>query len=392
MLAGIRDNPRYNWLLVLGMLALIYLLINLWLRQFPISSFARTYVAQPVLWGLLAWAILIMPRYKTAGGFRIKNTLLQLALMIGFFQVLLYVIGGLFSSFGRSPYSFTPTGILTNLVFVGSMLVGMELSRAWLVNRLGKKHRFLALAFVAVLFTLLSLPLSRVMGIRPELASITYVNSTVLPTLAESMLATFLALLGGPLPAIAYRGILQGFWWFSPILPDLPWVFKGLFGVVVPIVGLVAANTLRTSGPGGRRNRPGKEGGLAGWIVTTVAAVAIIWFAAGLFPVHPTTIISGSMRPTLEVGDVVIVATVSPRLIEAGDVIQYREPGGIRSVHRVVEVQEIDGKLSFITQGDDNEEPDPNPVLPANLVGRMVFSVPRVGWASIAIREFFSPP
>ena len=389
---GIKDNPRYNWLLVLGLLALIYLLINLWLRHIPISSLARTYAVQPVLWGLLAWAILRLPGYRPTGGFRIKNTVLQLALMIGVFQIVLYFIGGFFSSFGRSPYSFSPTGILTNLLFVGSMLVGMELSRAWLVNRLGKKRPFLGLAFVAVVYTVLALPLARITGIRPEIESITYVNSTVLPTLAESMLASFLALLGGPLPAIAYRGILQALWWFSPILPDLPWAFKGLIGVIVPIVGLVAANTLRTSRR--RSPRPEREtkGSMAGWVVTTVFAVAIIWFAVGLFPVHPSTIISGSMRPSLEVGDVVIVAKVSPRVIEAGNVIQYREPGGIRSVHRVVEVQEIDGKQAFITQGDDNDEPDPNPVLPANLVGRVVFSIPRVGWASIAIREFIRGP
>ena len=139
----------------------------------------------------MAWAILVLPRYRTAGGLRVKAAVIQLALMIGFFQVLLYVIGGLFSSFGRSPYSFTPAGILINLVFVGPMLVGMELSRAWLVNQLGKKHTILALVFVSVLYTLLSIPLARIVGLTLELNSIAYVNSTILPTLAESLLASF---------------------------------------------------------------------------------------------------------------------------------------------------------------------------------------------------------
>ena len=135
---SLRDDPRYNRWLVFGLLAAIYCLINLGLPRLPIDPFARAYVIQPILWGLLAWAILVLPRYRTAGGLKVKAAIIQLALVIGFFQVLLYVIGGLFSSFGTSPYSFTPTGILGNLVFVGSMLVGMELSRAWLINRLGK--------------------------------------------------------------------------------------------------------------------------------------------------------------------------------------------------------------------------------------------------------------
>ena len=387
---SIKDNPRYNWLLVLGLLAAIYCLINLGLPRLSIDPFTRTYVIQPILWGLLAWAILVLPRYRTAGGLRVKAAIIQLALMIGFFQVLLYVIGGLFSSFGKSPYSFTPTGILTNLVFVGSMLVGMELSRAWLINRLGRKHTLLAVAFVAVLYTLLSIPLARITGLRPDLASISYMNSTVLPALAENLLASFLALLGGPLAAIAYRGILRAFWWFCPILPDLPWAFKGLIGVVVPIVGLVVANTLRASRPRHRHARREGEGSLAGWVVTTIIAVAIIWFAVGLFPVHPTTVISGSMRPTLDVGDVVIVIKVPADTVKPGDIIQFREAEGISTVHRVVEIQEIEGNMVFVTQGDDNRAPDSDLVLADNVVGKVIFNIPKVGWAAIAVKEFFT--
>jgi len=386
---SLRDDPRYNWWLVFGLLAAIYCLINLGLPRLPIDAFARTYVIQPILWGLLAWAILVLPRYRTAGGLRVKAVIIQLALIIGFFQVLLYVIGGLFSSFGRSPYSFTPTGILTNLVFVGSMLVGMELSRAWLINRLGKKHTLLALVFVAVLYTLLSIPLARITGLTLELDSITYVNSTVLPALAENLLASFLALLGGPLAAIAYRGIIQAFWWFCPILPNLSWAFTGLIGTVVPIVGLVLANSFRSSRRRPRQARREKEGSLAGWVVTTIVAVAIIWFAVGLFPVHPTTVISGSMRPTLDVGDVVIIAKVSADTVKPGDIIQFREAKGVTTVHRVVEIQESEGQRVFITQGDANSEPDANPVLAANVVGKVIFEIPKIGWAAIAVKEFF---
>ena len=242
---------------------------------------------------------------------------------------------------------------------------------------------------MAVLYTLLSIPLARITGLRPELASITYVNSTVLPVLAENMLASFLALLGGPLAAIAYRGILQAFWWFCPILPNLPWAFKGLIGVVVPIVGLVVANTLRASHPRQRHARREREGSLAGWVVTTIIAVAIIWFAVGLFPVHPTTVISGSMRPTLDVGDVVIIAKVPADSVKPGDIIQFREAEGITTVHRVVEIQEIEGNMVFVTQGDDNSKPDSDPVLADNVVGKVVFNIPKVGWAAIAVKEFF---
>jgi len=388
---NVRARTGYQWLFIFGLVIAIYCAINLALPNIPTDTFVRTYVLRPLLWGLLAWAVLAMPKYRPAAKLKVKSAIIQLALMIGFFQVLLYVIGGLFSSFGKSPYSFTPLGIFTNLIFVASMLIGMELSRAWLINHLGRRNTFPALVFVALLFTLLSIPLTQITGIRPELESITFLNSTVLPSLAENLLASLLALLAGPLAAIAYRGMLQGFWWFCPILPDLSWAFKGLIGTVVPIIGMVAVNSFYSAHASrGKPRRRAKEGGPVGWLITTIVAVVIIWFAVGLFPFHPALVASGSMQPAMDVGDVVIIAKVPADVIEEGDIIQFRRPEKVTVMHRVVEIQEVEGAKSFITKGDANSEPDKDPVIPANVVGKAVFTIRKVGWASIAVKQFFT--
>ena len=388
---SLRDDPRYNWWLVLGLLVGLYLLINLALPRLPIDTFVGTYVIQPILWGLLAWAILVLPKYRPAAKLKVKSAIIQLALMIGFFQVVVLVIGGLFSSFGKSPYSFTPLGIFTNLIFVGAMLIGMELSRAWLINRLGKRHTFLALAFVGLLFTLLSIPLTQIAGFTPTLESITFLNSTLLPSLAENLLATFLALLAGPLAAIAYRGMLNAFWWFCPILPDLPWAFKGLIGTVAPIIGMVVVNSFYSTQLGRSKTRKrAKEGFPVGWIITAIVAVVIIWFVVGLFPFHPALVGSGSMRPTMDVGDVVIVAKAPADVIKEGDIIQFRQAEKVTVMHRVVEIQETEGAKFFITKGDAIGQPDKDPVIPENVVGKVVFTIRNIGWVAIVIKGFFT--
>jgi signal peptidase len=335
--------------------------------------------------------VLFLPRYRTAAKLKDKSSIIQLALMVGFFQMVLIIIGGLFSGFGKSPYSFTPMGISTNLLFVAAMLFGMELSRAWLVNHLGRKHVFLALAFVAIIYTLLSVPLTQLTGIRLEVGSIDFINSTLLPSLAENLLATFLALLAGPIPALLYRGILQAFWWFSPVLPDLPWMFKGLIGTALPIVGLVLINSLYSPQTGPKKGKRAQSGSITGWIITTVAAVGIIWFAVGLFPIRPALVGSGSMEPKMYPGDVVIIAKVPADSIETGDVIQFRVPEEVTVMHRVIEIQETEaGSKVFITKGDANDEPDSEPVIPENVVGKAVMTVPKVGWASIIVKQFFT--
>jgi len=386
-----RARVGYHLWLVLGLVIAIYCMTNLVVPRLPISGFVASYVVQPILWGLLAWAIMVLPRYRPAAKFNVRSTIIQLALMIGFFQVLFYAIAGLFSNFGKSPYSFTPLGILTNLFFVALMLVGMELSRAWLINHLGKRHAFLALTFVGLLYTVLGIPLAQVSGIKPEVESITFLSSTLLPLLGENLLASLLALLAGPKASIAYRGMLQAFWWFCPILPDLSFAFKGLIGTTVPIIGMVVVNSFYSAkADRSKSRRRAREGFPVGWIFTSITAVVIIWFSVGLFPFHPSLVGSGSMEPTMYAGDVVIIVKTPTDTIEVGDIIQFRKTEKMTVLHRVIKIQETEGAKFFITKGDANTEPDTDPVIPQNVVGKLVLTIRKIGWASIVVKNFFT--
>jgi signal peptidase len=379
-----------RWL-VLGLIVAVYCIINLGLPRLPISGMVASYIINPVLWLLLGGVVFFLPRYKPIAKSSIRSTIIQLALMIGFFQVVLYGIGGLFSGFGKSPYSFTSLSLVRNAFLVVSTLAGMELSRAWLINHLGKHHTFLALAFVGVLYTLLGVSLAQIIGIRPQIESINFLNSTILPLLAENLLASLLALLAGPLASISYRGILQVFWWFCPILPNLSWAFKGLIGTAVPIVGLVAINSFYSIKVGRNKVRRQAEGGFpVGWIIVSIVSVVLIWFSVGLFPFHPSLVATGSMSPLIGAGDIVIIAKVPGENIKVGDVIQFRKGGGVTVIHRVIDIEETEGRKFFITKGDANDEADIDPVIPQNVVGKFVFAIRKIGWISIAVKSFFT--
>lgn len=91
-------------------------------------------------------------------------------------------------------------------------------------------------------------------------------------------------------------------------------------------------------------------------------------------------VMSGSMQPHLQPGDVVLVKEVSPAEIDRGDVITYQRPGEQPTTHRVVEVQDRGGLRFFETKGDANEDPDSEPVPSGAVVGREAFHVPYVGY------------
>jgi len=380
--------PPRDWLVVLSVVILVYLFLQKILPQISTGFFA-VYIIRPATWGLLAYYILRLPKYGSVLKPRYRSLLIKIALGVAAFQIYFSVIAGFLDKFGKNPCSLTLTMILLNFIFASSSLAGMELSRAWLINRLTRKPCTFIPFSTALFYTYLGLNTSKMPNLHSSLEMVTkFFGSDFLPLFMENLLASFFALWGGPIPALAYRGVIEAFNWFCPILPDLNWAMKAFTGTVVPVLGLVITQQLLKLNPARGKRESGE--GLVSITVLSVLAVIAIWFSVGVFPVRPTVIISGSMRPTIEIGDVAIIAELNPKLLKVGDIIQFRtEERPIPTVHRIIETRTGKKTAIFITQGDANNAPD-DPVRPQQVVGKVIFIVPKVGWATIAVRELFS--
>lgn len=95
------------------------------------------------------------------------------------------------------------------------------------------------------------------------------------------------------------------------------------------------------------------------------------------------TVLTGSMRPTMPPGTLIGVKPVDVDRIRIGDVITYQLESGLPAVvtHRVVSLSQTgDGRRTLRTQGDDNSAPDEDAVLPEQVRGVVVYSVPYLGY------------
>ena len=354
------------------------------------------YVFPSVCWGLLALATLWACGFKRIKSWFDKRVTIVAAL-VAIFYIIIYMDIGLFTGFGRSPLSFTPRFLMINFILVSSTLLGMELSRAYLIKSFGKRRPFLAIGLVTLLYSFISVSMIGLLSFSDPLALTRFLGTGLLPVIAVNLLASYLAFIGGPIASIAYRAPLMALTWFSPILPNLSWGIEALLGVMVPTVSFLAINqfiptaTLRRSGipaetKGFGRNR---RSSLRGWMMASVLCVLVVWASTGLLGVQPTTVLSGSMRPTMDVGDMAIFRDVPADSIGPGDIIRFWRDGEM-VIHRVVEVSgEGDGRL-FVTKGDANREPDVAPVYPSQVRGKVVLNIPKVGWAAITVKGFFS--
>lgn len=86
----------------------------------------------------------------------------------------------------------------------------------------------------------------------------------------------------------------------------------------------------------------------------------------------PLIVLTDSMFPEIESGDLVICHTADPEDIAVGDVIAFFDPAGNGSsivMHRVIEVTGQGDSLAWKTKGDANNVEDRMPVPADKLVG-----------------------
>ena len=95
-------------------------------------------------------------------------------------------------------------------------------------------------------------------------------------------------------------------------------------------------------------------------------------------------VLTDSMFPEIQSGDLLICRTAEPENIQVGDVIAFFDPAGNGSsivTHRVTEVTEQDGSLFWKTKGDANNADDAVPVPADKLVGVYSRRIPGLGHA-----------
>ena len=133
---------------------------------------------------------------------------------------------------------------------------------------------------------------------------------------------------------------------------------------------------------------------IRGWLTQVVAwfvvsAVVLVLAAAVLVPrvagATPYTILTGSMKPGMPPGTLVVVKPVDASDIGVGDVITYQLKSGDPAVvtHRVVaQGYDLKGSRIFRTQGDANDTQDEKPVRPVQIKGERWYAVPYLGYVS----------
>ncbi|MCK9595728.1 signal peptidase I [Candidatus Pacearchaeota archaeon] len=106
-----------------------------------------------------------------------------------------------------------------------------------------------------------------------------------------------------------------------------------------------------------------------------------------------------SLKKGFSKGDILFIIGANPEKLEVGDIILFNSgTKGTPVIHRIINIQEKDGKRIFATMGDNNNqiltpnnnlgEVDEREITEEQLVGKAVFKIaPFLGWVKLIFFE-----
>ncbi|MBP8639847.1 MAG: signal peptidase I [Oscillospiraceae bacterium] len=387
-MALIRRVEKYHYITILVMLIILFVLENTQLLGIEdFFSYSALMFLKTVMWVALGLIIKIFPSVMFHGLVRLKSTVISLSFIFAIFYLLVFMLIGFFTAFGKSTYSMSLLGIVSNIFPMCTALIGGEMCRSFLINSLSKRKPYRSIIALSLIFSVFNMSLGNVKGLSDSLDILEYLNNMVFPQMTQNIAASCLVYLSGPLPAIIYLGIIRLFNFLSPYIPNPSEIPRLLFNVLFPLLSIWIVLKVYASEAAITSRNTHKKFDNFGWFAVSTLSVAIVWFSVGLFPIFPSVILTGSMEPKIKPGDVVIVDKTGSDNVNVGDIVMYYSEDEIYITHRVIEEIDSSGQPQFITKGDNNPCADPAIVSAAQVKGRVIGTIPKLGKLALYLRS-----
>ena len=105
---------------------------------------------------------------------------------------------------------------------------------------------------------------------------------------------------------------------------------------------------------------------------------------------HTRAVLTGSMEPAVKKGSLIVNKWIEDRDIRKGDIVTFRKPTerNVFITHRIEKVKKTEPLYRFHTKGDANEASDFWEITQANIEGKVIFTIPFLGY----LIEFFKTP
>ena len=311
-----------------------------------------------------------------------KGQVLMLMTVIALVYLMLYYLSGLRFGFFRSEHPFGLSSLLLHIIPIAAITVSTELIRSVTLAEEDKLSD--ALCYILCVIA----EVATVSAFKGGFENIMdTVAAGLFPALISNLLYTYLSRRYGILPNITYRLIISLYFYVIPYVPAMADALFAFINLIVPIIIYWFIDALFEKK---RRYALAKRSRLA--IPVTVVAASIMLFVIAVvsnqFYIGAYVIATPSMTGELNKGDAAIYERYDDQVITEGQVIAFEKNDRV-VVHRVVEIERINGATRYYTKGDANEDIDLGYIGDSDIIGLVNFRIPYIGYPTLWLRELF---
>ena len=316
-----------------------------------------------------------------------KNQVLLIVIAAAAVYVMVYYLTGFKFGFYTNPYRINAgTNFFKFFLPISVIIVATEVFRYVMV---AQKDRFAHVTCYLSCVVAEMLICSNIPYVTSFNRFIDLVAGALFPAIIANFLYNYLSKRYGIYPNIAFRAIITLHAYVFPVSSGISESLVNLFDLFLPIVLFLFIDALfeRKRKYALKRSSPVLR--VASVLLTTAVVVIMIgtvMLVSNQFKYGALVIATESMTGEINKGDVIIFERYEDQPIEEGRVIVFDKNDSM-IVHRVVDIEIINGVARYYTKGDANDDNDAGFITEGDIVGVTDYKLPSIGYPVLWMRS-----
>lgn len=319
-----------------------------------------------------------------------KNAIEKIVIYSTIYYIVIYILG-LFFGFLLNAHSLKILRIIENILTTSIIIIIKEIYRYVIVKKTQKK-KYIPIIIVTALLTVLDIMMQINNYNFSNIVEIfELIEANIIPNIALNILLSYCAYNFNYYVTIVLQLFVQLPNYFIPIIPDTGNYFGSLIKIVFYYICYYKLSILQEKYERklSLKDRNKKNNIV---LILIIPLCIFIGLVSGIFKYHLFAIGSNSMIPIFSKGDAVLIEKTTEEEInelKIGDIIAYYH-NNTMIVHRISNIQTIEGKKIITTKGDNNPTEDAWDVKESDIYGKVITVIKYIGIPSIELNELIT--
>ena len=346
--------------------------------------------------GRIIAAILLLPltiisllsiKKRLALSLNEKQVLLLFSVM-GLLYFVFYYVSAVYFGFTKTGYGFKTDIVFLYIIPIAIIIICNELIRHVLCvqgERFGKVFAF----FISLTTDILIC--ATIPSITNMATFMEVVGLTLFPGITANLLYNYITVRYGFWPNIVYKAFTVWAFYLIPYGSGISYSLLGFIDVILPCAIYLFIDALYEK----KRRYALGNASVFRKVMSKVLTVTVLIIMLGTvmlvsnqFTYGAYVIATPSMTGELNQGDVALYKNLDENPVVEGEVIAFEKDGTV-IIHRVVDIQTINGITRYYTKGDANEDMDAGYIHRSDIIGHVSYKIPYIGFPTIWLRNLF---